>query len=253
MQAQGLCSPHMPAMIGPRSIFFACVLVLVASPVTTHAQPVVSSRQMVATAHPLASEAGREMLRRGGSAVDAAIAAALVLSVVEPHASGIGGGAVMMAWDQSTGTLRHFDGVSAAPRAVGSSLLTAEERAPPRRDMLLRSARAAAVPGEIALLALAHERQGRLPWASLFAPALAAAEAGFAMPREMAIVLGRSPSGYAAVPELRQLYFDASGQPLPAGTILHNPDQAAALRLLAARGPAALYGGEIGQIGRAHV
>jgi gamma-glutamyltranspeptidase / glutathione hydrolase len=230
-----------------RAIFVGVALALGACPALAQAQPAVASRQMVATAHPLASDAGREMLRRGGSAIDAAVAAALVLSVVEPHASGLGGGAVMMAWDQSTGTLRHFDGVSAAPRAVGSSLLAADEREPPRRDLLLRSARAAAVPGEIALLALAHERMGRLPWASLFGPALAAAEAGFPLPREMATVLGRSPTGYAAVPLLRQLYFDAAGQPLPAGTMLRNPEQAAALRMLAAQGPAALYGGEIGQ------
>ena len=195
-------------------------------------------RQMIATAHPLASQAGLKMLRRGGTAVDAAIAAALVLSVVEPHASGLGGGALMLAWDDARGKLRSFDGVSSAPLGVGPSLLSPQEQEPARRDFLLRSARAAAVPGEVALLAKAHAALGRLPWESLFTPAIEAAETGFAMPRELAIVLQRNPKAYAAVPTLRRLYFDADGKPLPVGTTVRNPEQAEALKRIAAQGPA---------------
>ena len=213
----------------------------------SRAQPATASRQMIATAHPLASRAGLDMLRRGGTAVDAAVAAALVLSVVEPHASGLGGGALMLAWDAGAGNLRSFDGVSSAPRGVGASLLSPQELEPPRRDFLLRSARAAATPGEVALLARAHASLGRLPWAALFGPAIDAAENGFAMPGEMAVVLARNPLAYAAIPMLRRLYFDADGKPLPVGATLRNPEQADALKRLAQQGPAALYGGTVGE------
>ena len=212
---------------------------------TAQAQPARASRQMVASAHPLASQASLAMLHAGGNAVDAAIAAALVLSVVEPQASGLGGGAVMLAWDQPAARLRHYEGVSAAPAQVGAGLLTPEEQGTPAGFSIARSGRAAAVPGEVALLGLAHAQHGRLPWASLFQPALAAAEHGFPLPPELRTVLMRSPAAYATVPALRALYFGPDGQPLPVGTLIRNSAQAEALRLLAAGGAAALYQGPL--------
>jgi len=204
-------------------------------------------RQMIATAHPLASEAGLAMLRAGGSATDAAIAAALTLSVVEPHASGLGGGGLFLAWDQARGTLASFEGIASAPAAVGDRLLAPAEQGTPAGFTIARAGRAAAVPGSMAMLGLAHAKAGALPWASLFAPAIRAAEEGFPLPREMHVVLSRSPAAYAAVPALRALYFDAAGAPLPIGTPLRNPEQAAALRALAAGGAAALYRGPVAE------
>ena len=136
-------------------------------------------RQMIVTAHPLATEAGLAMLRTGGTAVDAAVAAALVLSVVEPHASGLGGGGVLLAWDQGRGALGYFEGISSAPAGVGDRLLAPGEQGTPAGFAIARGGRAAAVPGSLAMLGLAHAKAGALPWATLFAPAIRAAEDGF--------------------------------------------------------------------------
>ena len=205
------------------------------------AEPARATRQMVAAAHPLAAAGGLAMLRQGGTAIDAAVAAAMVLSVVEPQASGLGGGALVLLWEAVPGTLAHYDGISAAPAQVGASLLTPEERGTPLGMAIARSGRAAAVPGEVAALGLAQARHGRLPWAALFAPAIRAAEEGFPMPAELHQVLKRDPAAFAAVPALRKLYFDVAGEPQPVGAVLRNPDQAAALRAVAAGGAAALY------------
>ena len=166
------------------------------------------------------------MLRTGGTAVDAAVAAALVLSVVEPHASGLGGGGVLLAWDQGRGASRFFEGVSSAPAGVGDRLLAPGEQNTPAGFAIARSGRATAVPGSLAMLGLAHAKAGALPWATLFDPAIRAAEEGFPLPREMHVVLSRSPAAYAAVPALRTLYFDAAGQPLPDRRAVRNPEQA---------------------------
>ena len=210
------------------------------------AEPAHAVHQMVASAHPLASQAGLDVLRDGGSAIDAAVAVALVLSVVEPQASGLGGGGLMLAWDAAAGQLHYYEGVSAAPAGVGAALLTPDEVGKPAAFAIARSGRAAGVPGEVAMLALAQARYGKLPWARLVEPAARIAEQGFPMPRELNTVLSRSPEAFAAVPALRALYFDIDGAPLATGTTLHNPDQARALKLIAQQGPTALYEGPVG-------
>jgi gamma-glutamyltranspeptidase/glutathione hydrolase len=211
------------------------------------AEPAHASRQMVASAHPLASQAGLDVLRDGGSAVDAAITVALVLSVVEPQASGLGGGALMLAWDGAASALHYYEGLSSAPAGVGSTLLAPDEVGKPTAFTIARSGRAAGVPGEVALLALAHAKHGKLPWARLVEPAARIAEQGFAMPHELHTVLSRSPEPFAAIPALRALYFDNDGAPLATGTMLHNPEQARALKLIAEQGPSALYAGPVGE------
>lgn len=211
-----------------------------------NAEPAHALRQMVASAHPIASQVGLDVLRDGGSAVDAAIAVAFVLSVVEPQASGLGGGGLMLAWDASAGQIHYYEGVSAAPAGVGAALLTPDEIGKPAAFGIARSGRAAAVPGEVAMLALAHARYGKLPWARLVEPAEWIAERGFPMPRELNIVLSRSPEAFAEVAALRTLYFGRDGAPLATGTIVHNPDQSRALRLIAQQGAAALYAGPVG-------
>ena len=204
---------------------------------------VAQPRAMVAAAHPAAAEAGLAMLRAGGTAVDAAAAAAFVLSVVEPAASGIGGGGILLGWDDAG--LFQLEGIAAAPAGVPNALLAPEETGA-LAFAIARSGRAAAVPGAMAMLAAAHATHGRLPWAALFEPAIRLAETGFPMPRELHTVLARSPRALAAVSGLRARYFDAEAQPLPAGAPVRNPEQAAALRLLASEGTAALYAGAIG-------
>jgi gamma-glutamyltranspeptidase / glutathione hydrolase len=214
---------------------------LLAAPAT--AEPIRATRQMAATASPHATAAALTVLRAGGSAVDAAIAAQAALSVVEPHASGLLGGAFVMVWDQAAGRLRYYEGISSAP-AASADRLTAGD---PRPATLARSGRAVAVPGAVAALAMAHAAHGRLPWADLFAPAIQLAEAGFPLPPYLHQVLRNRAGELARVPAIRALYFDAEGQPLAAGAPFRNPEQAAALRLLASEGPATLYGGTLGR------
>jgi len=227
-----------------RRLILAIALLAAPLPLASAAgEPVRASRQMAATASPHATEAALAMLRAGGSAVDAAIAAQAALSVVEPHASGLLGGAFVMVWDQAAGRLRYYEGIARAP-AASADRLTAGGVGP---ATVARSGRAVAVPGAVAALALAHAAHGRLPWADLFAPAIRLAEDGFPLPPYLHQVLRNRAAELARVPAIRALYFDAEGQPLAAGAPFRNPEQAAALRLLAAEGPGTLHGGTLGR------
>ncbi|NKC32738.1 gamma-glutamyltransferase family protein [Falsiroseomonas selenitidurans] len=222
-----------------RRLLLACLLL--APPAL--AEPARAPRQMVATASPQATEAALAILRQGGSAVDAAVAAQAALSVAEPHASGLFGGAFLLAWDQGAGRLHFYEGLASAPAAAGDRLV--EPGIGPATAA--RSGRAVAVPGSVAALALAHAAQGRLPWAGLFAPAIRLAEEGFPLPPYLAQVIRNRAAELRRVPAIRALYFDAAGEPLAAGAPFRNPEQGRALRLLAAGGPAALYGGALGE------
>lgn len=231
-----------------RRLILAAALLLAAPAVLPLAasaagEPARATRQMAATASPHATEAALTMLRAGGSAVDAAIAAQAALSVVEPHASGLLGGAFLMVWDQAAGRLRYYEGIASAP-AASADRLVAGGVGP---ATVARSGRAVAVPGAVAALAMAHAAHGRLPWADLFAPAIRLAEEGFPLPPYLHQVLRNRAGELARVPAIRALYFDAEGQPLAAGAPFRNPDQARALRLLASEGPATLYGGTLGR------
>ncbi len=217
------------------------LLLLAATPAA--AEPVRATRQMAATASPHATDAALAMLRAGGGAVDAAVAAQAALSVVEPHASGLLGGAFLLVWDQAQGRLRFYEGIASAP-AASADRLTAGGIGP---ASAARSGRSVAVPGNIAALALAHDAHGKLPWASLFAPAIALAEQGFPLPPYLHQAIRARAAELRRVESLRALYFDAAGEPLAAGAPFRNPEQAAALRLLAAEGPRAIHGGALGR------
>ena len=217
------------------------LLLLFATPALASERP---ARQIVVAAHPLAAEAGLAMLRAGGSAADAAVAAQAVLSVVEPHASGLGGGALALHWNAATRQLSHHEGLAAAPAHVPHARLVEGTDGP---ATVARSGRAVAVPGALAMLGALHAAEGRLPWAALFAPAIAAAEQGFPMPPYLHVVLTNRAAFLARNPALRALYFDAEGKPLPVGSILRNPAQAAAFRRLAAEGPGALLQGPLAE------
>src|SRR3954470_3218290 len=142
------------------------------------AVPARAQRQMVAAAHPLAAEAGMAMLRAGGNAIDASIAAQAMLAVVEPQASGLAGGALLLHWDAAARRLAAWDGREAAPAAAPPGLVLRDGQPMPFYDAVI-GGRAVGVPGAIRMLEAAHREQGRLPWAQLFAPAIAVAEAGF--------------------------------------------------------------------------
>ena len=203
-----------------------------------------AERHMVVAAHPLASAAGRDMLRKGGSAVDAAIAAQLVLNLVEPQSSGIGGGAFLLHWDAKARDLASYDGRETAPAAARPDRFLTEAGAPMGRRAAVLSGRSVGVPGLLRMLALAHGKHGRLPWRELFAPAIRLAEEGFPVGRRLNMLLTRAgPERFG--PTARRYFFDADGKPRPVGHRLRNPDFAATLKMIAGGGAEAFYTGEI--------
>ncbi|HEY4254524.1 MAG TPA: gamma-glutamyltransferase [Roseomonas sp.] len=203
-----------------------------------------AERQMVAAAHPLAAEAGLAMLRQGGSAADAAVAVQMVLTLVEPQSSGIGGGSLILHWDAATRHLAAFDGREAAPAAATGSLFLRNGEPMSFADAVV-GGRAVGVPGTVAVLEALHRAHGRLPWAALFEPAIRLAEEGFPISPRLAEELARDGGRLREDPAARAYFFDARGQPWPAGHRLRNPELAATLRLIAERGGAAFYRGPI--------
>jgi gamma-glutamyltranspeptidase/glutathione hydrolase len=208
-----------------------------------------AQRYAVVSAHPLASQAACRVLAEGGAAVDAALAAQLVLAVVEPQSSGLGGGGFLLHWDAAARRVSAWDGRERAPAASRPDDLRwidADERVPPRpspRD----SGRAVGVPGLVQLLAEVHARYGRQPWAALHAPAIALAEGGFAVSPRLAASLAASADALAADPRARGVFFAADGRALAVGDRLVQPALAATLRALAAGGAGAFYRGAIAQ------
>jgi gamma-glutamyltranspeptidase/glutathione hydrolase len=201
-------------------------------------------RQAVAAAHPLAAEAGAQVLREGGSAPDAAIAAQAVLAVVEPQSSGLGGGAFLLLW--SDGRLRAFDGREIAPAAAEERLFLGPDGRPLAMAAAQVGGRAVGVPGLLRMLAMAHRDHGRLPWARLFAPAIALADGGFALGPRLHALLRGDPA-LRSDPLAAALFFGADGQPLPVGTRLRNPALAEVLRRVAQHGADALHAGPLAQ------
>ncbi len=210
----------------------------------THKAAVTSRHFMIAAANPLAVEAGYAILRRGGSAVDAAIAAQLVLGLTEPQSSGLGGGAFLLAHDARTRRLVAYDGRESAPAAARPDrFLDAAGRPLPFDDAVI-GGRSVGVPGTVRLLEAAHRAHGRLPWRTLFAPAIALAERGFAVSPRLHALLARETQ---LSPAARAYFLDADGKPRAIGSTLRNPAYAATLRRIAAEGADAFYTGAIAQ------
>lgn len=199
----------------------------------------------VAAANPLAVEAGMAVLRRGGSAADAAVAIQAVLGLVEPQSSGLGGGAFLMHYDAETGAITAYDGRETAPSAATPELFYEDGRPLPFVDAVL-SGRSTGAPGAVAMLALAQKDHGRLAWRDLFGDAERLARDGFVVsPRLAGMINGRAPQ---ARTRWAAAYFTkADGGRYQAGEVLRNPDYARTVRMLADQGPGALYGGPLGQ------
>lgn len=229
----------------PRPILaFLALLILLAVPAGAET---VARRQMVAASHPLAAEAGLAMLRRGGSAVDAAIAVQAMLTLVEPQSSGIGGGAFLLHWDAAARRLSALDGRETAPAAATPALLLRNGRPLPFFEAAT-GGRAVGVPGVMHMLALAHAEHGALHWAELFAPAIEAAEQGFEVsPRLAAAIAAQAQRLRADRGGAGALFFLPDGSPVPAGHRLRNPALAATLSDIAVAGPKALHAGPIAE------
>jgi gamma-glutamyltranspeptidase/glutathione hydrolase len=202
------------------------------------------ARQMIAAANPYAAQAGLDMLARGGGAVDAAIAAQLVLNLVEPQSSGIGGGGFMLSYDARDGSVIAYDGRETAPAAVTPTLFLDSDGAPLKFFDAVIGGRAVGVPGLLAMLKLAHDRHGKLPWADLFEPAILLAEQGFSLSPRLHKLIGKA-RGLNRYATARSYFFTADGLPKPVGTRLANPAFAATLRAIADGGAVAFYQGDI--------
>ncbi len=207
------------------------------------AQAQTARHFMVAAAHPLAVDAGYAVLKSGGTAVDAAVAAQMVLGLVEPQSSGIGGGAFMLYWSARDKRLTSYDGRETAPVAARADRFLKSDGTP----MQFREAiggRSVGVPGVLRMLELAHQRHGKLPWSELFQYAIFSAEEGFAMPAQLHEEL-ETERLLPADPEARRIFYDADGRPKAAGERVLNPHYGATLRAIALRGADAFYSGEI--------
>ena len=199
---------------------------------------------MVVTANPFASRAGDEILRAGGSALDAAIAAQMVLNLTEPQSSGIGGGGFLMHWDGARHELTSYDGRETAPAAARPDRFLAPGGKPLPFALAVESGLSVGVPGILRMLELAHAKHGRLPWARLFQPAIRLAENGFPVsPRLHALVAGDPALARNAA--ARAYFYGEDGKALPVGHVLRNPAFAAVLRRVAQEGPDAFYRGEV--------
>lgn len=238
-------------MIRPSRLALA-LLLAVLLPFSTRAdvspgyvQPFAKT-DMVAAANPLAAEAGLEMLRAGGSAVDAAIAVQMVLGLVEPESSGIGGGAFLLVHDAKTKKTTSFDGREVAPASARPDMFLAPDGKPRTKAQAIPGGLSVGIPGVVGMLEMAHKKYGKLPWAKLFEPAIKLADNGFPVGPKLARTIRNFTRG-ANMPDIRAHFYHADGTPLAEGEIFKNPEYAASLRVIAAGGAKAFYTGEIAQ------
>ena len=231
-----------------RTLALAAALALgscTATPPPVASPPQVAAQPFVVAANPLAAQAGLEVLRRGGSAVDAAIAVQAMLSLVEPQSSGVGGGAFMTYYDGGSRQVSVYDGREVAPAQASPEMFVGQDGKPLPFATAVLSGRATGVPGAVKMLALAHREHGKLPWGTLFADARRTASQGFTVsPRLERMIHSDAPEN--AAPDVKAYFSKPDGTLLDAGDTLRNPAYAEFLGRLASQGPEALYAGSTG-------
>jgi gamma-glutamyltranspeptidase/glutathione hydrolase len=203
-----------------------------------------AGQHMVAAANPHAARAGIEILRAGGSALDAAVAAQMVLNLVEPQSSGIGGGAFALLWDAAAGKVSAYDGRETAPGAARPDRFLRPDGTALGFLEAVGSGLSVGVPGLLRMLELAHAKHGRLPWKRLFEPAIRLADEGFAVSPRLHRLIAADPL-LRRHPAARAYFFLPDGRALPVGHRLQNPEFAAVLRRVADEGPRAFYEGDV--------
>jgi gamma-glutamyltranspeptidase/glutathione hydrolase len=198
----------------------------------------------VSSADPRGTAAGIAMLKQGGNAMDAIGATLLALAVVEPQSSGIGGGGLLVYQPAKGGPPLTFDGREKAPMAATPNLFMGPDGKKLAFGAVVPGGTSVGVPGNIAMLALAHKAQGKLPWAALFQPAIDLARNGYVVSPRMARAIAASAKGLALTPEAAALFLNADGTPKPAGTRIVNEPLAQTLEAIAKGGPEAFYKGD---------
>lgn len=201
----------------------------------------IAKKYMVAAANPLATDAGYQILRAGGSAIDAAIAVQMVLTLVEPQSSGIGGGAFLLYFDGDL--VKAFDGRETAPASATEKLFLQPDGKPLGFYDGVVGGRSVGAPGVLRMLEMAHQQYGKLPWSSLFTQAIKLAEDGFAVSPRLAAML-KTELHLKKDPVAAAYFYDKAGNPRPAGYVLKNPELAAVLREVASGGADSFYRGK---------
>ena len=221
------------------TLFAALSLVVGCTNPVLSAEP--ATKGTVSAADPRAAAAGVEMLRKGGTAADAAFATLLALNVVEPQSSGIGGGGYLV-YSPEGGAPVTFDGRETAPHAATGTWFFKDGKPMDIREAI-PGGKSVGVPGNIRMMALAHQRYGKLPWAALFQPAIRLARDGFKITPRLYQMLDKYRGTGALSAEGRAIFYGADGNPLPVGTLVKNPTFAAFLEQVASRGPDSFYVG----------
>lgn len=198
----------------------------------------------VAAANPLATDAGYQILKAGGSAIDAAIAVQMVLTLVEPQSSGIGGGAFLLHHDGKN--VEAFDGRETAPAAADEKLFLKADGKPMAFYEGVVGGRSVGTPGTVRMLEMAHKQHGKLPWATLFQPAITLAEGGFKVSARLNTLL-KADQHLKKDPVAAAYFYNAQGEAWPVGHTLKNPELAQVLRKIAAQGSKGLLEGDVAQ------
>jgi len=226
------------------------------SPYKLGKKPTTGLSYMAVTANPLATKAGCEVLRDGGTAMDAAVAVQMVLGLVEPQSSGLGGGAFLLHYDAASKQVQSYDGRETAPAAATEDYLrhvSVSDRTNPLPALATAfastraSGRSIGTPGVVRMLEMAHKDYGRRPWSELFDPAVQLASEGFAIGGRMAAAISGSRADLLRDPDAVAYFLNADLTPKALGTILRNPDYAATLRSIASGGADAFYTGPIAE------
>ncbi|WP_354010409.1 gamma-glutamyltransferase [Endozoicomonas lisbonensis] len=207
---------------------------------------VVAEKFMVSAANPLAVKAGFDVLKTGGSAIDAMVAVQTVLGLVEPQSSGLGGGAFLVYYDAEKKELTTFDGRETAPAAATPELFQDKNGKPLAFFDAVVGGRSVGTPGTVKLMSELHARYGKQPWPSLLKPAQELAESGFVVSQRLGSAIQQDKDRLLRYPDTRRYFFREDGQPLAEGDVLKNPEYARALGLLAKQGADAFYHGKIG-------
>jgi gamma-glutamyltranspeptidase/glutathione hydrolase len=209
-----------------------------------------AKQYMVSTANPLASRAGCDVLKAGGSAVDAAVAVQMVLGLVEPQSSGLGGGAFMLHYDATKKKVQAYDGRETAPAAATANYLrwvSDADRTAPQPGGARASGRSIGTPGAVRMLEMAHQDHGKLAWKGLFGSAEQLAASGFQISGRMASAIAGATTGLSRDPEALAYFFNADGSPKALGTTIKNPAYATTLKTIAEGGANAFYTGPVAQ------
>ena len=224
------------------------VLVALLLPAAARAE----SHEMVAAAHPLAVEAGLDVLRHGGTAIDAAVAVQMMLGVAEPQSSGLGGGGFLLYYDAGTRGITVYDGRETAPAGATATMFQKDGKPLPFLQAVA-SGLSVGVPGAVALLEMAHQEHGRLPWADLFGSSIAVARKGFPVSPRLAAWLA-TMKHFADDPAARAIYYKDDGAPKQIGDIVTNPDLADTMQRIATEGSRVLREGPIAEamVARVH-